>query len=789
MAVTSGGAEARGENVERWGIFELTLKGPSSGNPFLDVRLSAEFSQGDRVFRPEGFYDGDGVYKVRFMPDALGKWTYKTAGSAKELDGRAGSFTCIAPSKGNHGPVRVSRTYHFAYADGAPYFQVGTTCYAWAHQGDALEAQTLKTLAGAPFNKIRMCVFPKSYAYNKNEPKYHPFPRKGKTNDYTRFNPAFFHHFEKRVGQLRDMGIEADLIVFHPYDRWGYSRMDAKTDDRYLHYLVARLAAYRNVWWSLANEFDLMKGKKMSDWDRFFQIIRKADPYRRMRGIHNCRTWYDHSKPWVTHASVQSSNLVQGRSARQKYRKPLIYDECKYEGNIRQGWGNISAQEMVHRFWLGTMGGCYVGHGETYMHPRDILWWSKGGVLHGKSPARIAFYRHVMEAVPWTVMSPIDVSPRTYALGKPGLCYLIYSPWRSAVTLTLPGKKPYKIDGIDTWKMTVKTLGSARPGKFSFTPPADRYLLRISTCKPGEPLPPEAKASADKTEGPPPLTVKFAGSGGVKYQWDFGDGATSTEARPSHTYRKPGLYTVTLTATDKKGAAGVATLSVGVDAPAGEPIVRVGFKEGGYPAVKLHGKIKQGGDGSLDLGDGAPWKWISVGSRPMASLEGLRSFTILGWLNASSLKTGRGGNRIVFNLNYNRAGMDLVCLADGRLRLAVNQWPDRVRNDSSRGKIPKGKWVFFAVTYNGMKDTDNVRWYFGDAKTPARLDKTTSYSRGATGAGSGALTVGNYNKTIHRHGLDRQFRGRLRGIEIFGSRGTSGGAIGLSEIRKRQKMK
>ena len=73
------------------------------------------------------------------------------------------------------GPVGVRDTYHFAYADGTPYHQVGTTCYAWAHQGDQLEEQTLEALAAAPFNKIRMCLFPKHYAYNLNEPEYLPF--------------------------------------------------------------------------------------------------------------------------------------------------------------------------------------------------------------------------------------------------------------------------------------------------------------------------------------------------------------------------------------------------------------------------------------------------------------------------------------------------------------------------------------------------------------------------------------------------------------------------------------
>ena len=81
---------------------------------------------------------------------------------------------------GAHGPVRVRNTHHFAYADGTPYFPFGTTCYAWVHQGDALERQTLKTLRTSPFNRIRMCVFPKSYEYNHNEPVLYPFERNAK---------------------------------------------------------------------------------------------------------------------------------------------------------------------------------------------------------------------------------------------------------------------------------------------------------------------------------------------------------------------------------------------------------------------------------------------------------------------------------------------------------------------------------------------------------------------------------------------------------------------------------
>ncbi|WP_162419622.1 malectin domain-containing carbohydrate-binding protein, partial [Cyclobacterium roseum] len=67
--------------------------------------------------------------------------------------------------------------------------------------------------------------------------------------------------------------------------------------------------------------------------------------------------------------------------------------------------------------------------------------------------------------------------------------------------------------------------------------------------------PPVAEASADKTSGTAPLTVNFTGEnssdaeGAVSYFWEFGTGATSTEANPAYTFTEAGDYEVTLTVT------------------------------------------------------------------------------------------------------------------------------------------------------------------------------------------------------------------------------------------------
>ncbi|MBN1867482.1 DUF5060 domain-containing protein [Candidatus Sumerlaeota bacterium] len=465
-------AKPNAQKVERWGLFEIALEGPQTRNPFLDVRLSARFECDGHAFEPEGFYDGDGIYRVRCSPDVEGTWTFATRSNRPELDGATGSFECVAPSPGNHGPVRVRRTFHFEYADGTPYYPFGTTCYVWTHQGEKIEKQTLDTLAHAPFNKVRMCVFPKRYSWNENEPEFYPFEGAPPTDwDFGRFDPAFFRHFERRVGDLLALGIEADIILFHPYDKgyWGYDRMTRDTDDRYLRYLIARLAAYRNVWWSLANEFDLMRAKTMDDWHRFAGIVVEHDPYTRMRSIHNCRTFYDYTKPWVTHASVQNGSAVEdfGRAGllREPYEKPIVYDEVKYEGNVAHRWGNLSAEEMVHRVWQGVIAGTYVTHGETYVHPDEVLWWAKGGVLHGQSPERIAFLRRIVEETAPDGLDPIDKWQNLRLAGQPGKYFLLYfgkecpTEW----TFELPTKAMagfeegarFRVEVIDTWDMTI----------------------------------------------------------------------------------------------------------------------------------------------------------------------------------------------------------------------------------------------------------------------------------------------------------------------------------------------
>ena len=479
--------------VEQWGTFELVLRADNfKGNGFTEVRFDGAFESDGVTILAHGFYDGDHTYRLRFMPDRKGAWTYRTTSNLPELDGRTGQFTCVAPGPTNRGPVSVRNVYHFAYADGSPFVPIGTTSYGWVHQPAELQERTLATLKTSPFNKVRMSIFP-SRSRPKAEKPLLPFPLSADGSvDRTRFDPAFFRNLETRMTQLADLGIEADLILFHPYDdgRFGLDQMEPEVDDRYARYVVARLAAYRNVWWSMANEFDLLNEKSDADWARLIALVQSEDPYGHLRSIHHSQRMYDPSSSALTHLSVQNGLAVSdfGRAVqfRNLVHKPIVFDEVHYEGNASRRWGQLSGEEMTLRFWMGTIAGTYVGHGEAIAREGRPAWLSAGGELVGTSPSRIAFLKSILRDAPPEGIEPIDPYYETHVAGKPGEYYLIYfgrekpTEW----TFDLPRFElrdgmQFKVDVIDTWNMNVEPLESL----FTIAKHSD-YIFRAQSAAP-----------------------------------------------------------------------------------------------------------------------------------------------------------------------------------------------------------------------------------------------------------------------------------------------------------------
>ena len=377
------------KQVEIYRIFEITLPGTAAEGSFQTEAATYEV---------KGFLSGENQVTVRFMPDALGDWHYLLTSDTETV---SGNFLCTPAAEENHGPVQV-RGRKFAYADGSRYLPFGTTCYAWAHQTEALREETLNTLKNSPFNKVRMLLFPKSTIYCEYEPACFPFLKNGEGKwDVHQPDQRFWQDFEAQILELDKLGIEADLILFHPYDRWGFASLSREEGLAYLDYCIARLGAYKNIWWSIANEYDLVLGKTEADWDAYGERVFALDQGRHLLSIHNCCQPYP-DRGWISHCSIQTNFLRLTLTYSWAYQKPIVIDECSYEGDLEFTWGGMSAFEMVHRTWMAVCCGGYCTHGETYHDDNEILWWGKGGKIRGESAERIAFLKELLESLPGT---------------------------------------------------------------------------------------------------------------------------------------------------------------------------------------------------------------------------------------------------------------------------------------------------------------------------------------------------------------------------------------------------
>lgn len=506
--------------MRQYECYELRLNGPEPDD-FVRVDVQGSFEMNGKEITVKGFYAGDSTYIVRYLPMESGVCRYRITGVVET----EGEITCEPAADGIHGMVRA-RDMHFQYEDGTYFYPFGTTVYALMHQEDVLVEETMESLKAAPFNKVRFCVFPKHYDFNHNEPPVYAFEKKedGSGWDVTRPCFAFWERLEKVLVQMGKIGIQADLILFHPYDRWGFAAMPQEDNLIYLDYLMRRLAAFPNVWWSLANEYDLCGAKSVKDWEEIEEYVAEQDAYHHLLSCHNCFKNWDFTRPNVTHASIQSKVLNKVSEWRRQYNKPVVIDECCYEGNIQHIWGSISGKEMTNRFWrVVTMGG-YCTHGETFLDPdHEILWWSRGGRLKGESSARIAFLRKIVEELPgplepaesW-IMKILHMSSEEkkrqmeqadhfvkamLQMGEEladftssefvyqGHCgedaYLTFYDLRTCAedVLELPESRRYRVELIDTWNITRTVLLENASGRTKLSLPGREGMAVLAVRK------------------------------------------------------------------------------------------------------------------------------------------------------------------------------------------------------------------------------------------------------------------------------------------------------------------
>lgn len=510
LATAASAATARpspnGSTVERYGVFELTLRYPTDAlkNPWEDARVTASFTapSGKQV-TIDGFYYDTGVYKARFAPTEIGRYTYSaTIQGPTPFAPLAGGFDVVASARKGFVHASSGDPKRLVFADGTLFNGLGLQdCFGptqpdgdilttrnFIDVGDVVDSDAyFATYARAGFNLLRWsinnCNFPIASRITTDGNTY--LVNQGKLGDQL-LQVATRHGFH----------VMLTFFMGPPYPDAATNPAEQRAIERYVDYAMARYGAYTDIW-ELTNETE--PPSTPDSWLRFVaDYVHQHDPDHRIVTNSNPRDgdwtyldarsphWY-YNEPPVTSVTTMANMIGRFRVNGE----PVIFGEL---GNEDCNWDPTSALRMRLRLWSAFFNGGVV-----------IFWNSSGAKNYCKNGASNMYlgpeergYTQVLQDVTANVAAPVTTIPlalsnqevRGWGLSSPTLVlgYLHhFTSHTGAVATNVQVAVPF--DGTATWidPATGKVLATApvQRGTVSLTTPpfAIDLALRISETK------------------------------------------------------------------------------------------------------------------------------------------------------------------------------------------------------------------------------------------------------------------------------------------------------------------
>jgi len=231
---------------------------------------------------------------------------------------------------------------------------------------------------------------------------------------------------------------------------------------------------------------------------------------------------------------------------------------------------------------------------------------------------------------------------------------------------------------------------------------------------------PVASFSASPISGKAPLTVGFTDQSTgspTSWKWAFGDGNTSTEMNPVHTYNKSGLYSVTLTASNASGSnaltkTGYIAVSYVLTAPVAN-----------FSASSTSGKVPFKVS-FTDQSTGSPtsWRWVFGGRNTSTEMNPVHTYNKSGLYSVTLTASNANGSNVLIKTDY----------------ISVSNSLDAAFSASpTSGSVP----LNVSFTDNSTGSPTSWRWAFGDGNTSTEKNPVHTYNK--TGRYTVSLTVDN----------------------------------------------
>jgi Domain of unknown function (DUF5060)/Protein of unknown function (DUF4038) len=426
-------------------------------SPFADVLVEAIFTSpsGHRLAQP-AFYDGNGVWKVRFNPGVSGDWRYELRSRPHDSNLTAeGVFTVTdAPARGFL-KATPGDAWGFRFESGEPAFILGDTVYdifGMAYNGGDVEGFIRRRIAQG-FNLFRARVSVSRF----HPPAGHcewavrrtwPWGGSETAPRFDLFNLDWFATVDRCMRLFEELGVGVELIM----EGWGFefpfnhrSVFTAEWEQLWMRYLIARYDAFNAVhFWTPLNEYEYYPN---GDWHyksaadrwalRIARWIKETAPHGHIVAMHNGPVLPPFAERFKADPEAVDAIMFQFWGSRDRangwlaigieeqiaeslagWKGSAVFAEWGYERNPE-----LELKLPIHEFcdrshtrrgaWRGAFSGHGIIHGfENSWSPWMILEKDQPGV-----PDLVQVRRFFTEIVPFECLRPVDMIAGDYPPG------------------------------------------------------------------------------------------------------------------------------------------------------------------------------------------------------------------------------------------------------------------------------------------------------------------------------------------------------------------------------------
>jgi hypothetical protein len=432
--------------VGQWDRFEASLTNRTSyKDPYRNVTLNVTYTKPDgSKVTFWGFYDGGSTWRIRFMPDQLGKWSYKATFSDRS-PGKSGSFTCVTSSIPGMLSKDKTNPRWFGFTSGKHIlvrsFHGGPPLLAY-NFSDTKRRSFLDWVNRQGYNMLSVNNFQET---GYDIPNLWPL------------NARAYQQIEKVLNDLagRKIGFYSFGGLLPRDEKIPITKKD---EVLLVTYYLARLAPYWNILLNISgSEANVDNYISSATVNRIGSELKKRDVFKHLIGNHNKdgadpyrnQSWAGFSTIQVEISDLYALNafLLKNHTGN----KPVYAQENLWPGNILQPARGYNATTIRKHAWVHMLSATALNYGD--MNGRNHSGFSGSLNLSDKIQARHDIVDKVwdfMETLPFYKMNPRqNLVSKGFCLAETGQQYLIYLPSKGSVSVAVERGKTYAVKWIN----------------------------------------------------------------------------------------------------------------------------------------------------------------------------------------------------------------------------------------------------------------------------------------------------------------------------------------------------